>query len=127
MESNLGAAGGEDTAFVFVGLLRRHLRERRWIERYALAFGRVDSNGPFRIVEPDVTSRHEKPVLPLAGRTASLGNDDIARAILRAIDDETIQLADRPILQVENVDRGKGTAQPSIEVSRSHVNEPAVH
>jgi hypothetical protein len=127
VESNLRAAGGEDTAFVFVGLLRRHLRELRWNERYALAFGRVDSNGPFRVVEPDVTSRHEKPLLPLAGRSASLGNDDIARAILPAIDDETIQFAHWPILEVENVDRGKGTAEPSIEVSRSHVNEPAVH
>jgi hypothetical protein len=126
VESNLRAAGGEDTAFVFVGILRRHLRELRWIERDALAFGRVDSNGPFRVVEPGVTSRHEKPVLPLAGRSASLGNDDIARAILPAIDDETIQLADWPILEIENVDRGKGPAEPSIEVSRSHVDEPPV-
>ena len=126
MEPNLGATGGEDTTFVFVGLRRRHLRERRRIERYALTFGRVDSNGPLRVVKPDVTSRYEKPLLPLARRSAGPGNDDIARAILRAIHDEPIQLTHGPILEVEHVDRGKGTTEPSIEVSRSHVNEAAV-
>jgi hypothetical protein len=126
VESNLRAAGAEHTAFVFVGLLRRHLRELRWIERDALAFGRIDANGPFRLVEPGVTSGHEKPVLPPAGRSASFRDHDIARAILPAIDDETIQSANWPILEVENVDRGKGTAEPSVEVSRAYVNETAV-
>ena len=93
METDLRTAGGEHTPFVRVDLLRGHALELVGIEWDPFASGHVDSNRPFRIVEPGVTDRYEKPVLPLLVAPAMRRDDEIDRTILVAIDDDPLQPA----------------------------------
>jgi hypothetical protein len=126
VEPDLRAAGGEHAPFVFVGLFRGHARELVGIEWDPFASGHVDSNRSFRIVEPGVTDRHEKTVLPLLAAPAVLRDDEINRTILVAIDDDPLQPAGRPVPEIEDVDRRERPTLEPIEVSRSHEREPAI-
>jgi hypothetical protein len=56
-------------------------------------------------------------------RAAPPGDDEIHRAILAAVDDDALQAAGRPILQIEDVDRLERPAPPPIEVGCLHVDE----
>ena len=123
MKADLWAAGCEHPPFVFVRLLRRHALEFVGIEPDALACRHVDANRPRCLVEPGIADGHEKPVRPLLGCAARPGHDEIHRAIFALVDDDALQMAGRPIVQIEDVDRLERPAPPPIEVGRLHVDE----